>query len=162
MFMTTTEYLQRITHAIEHVIVPQIESDFLRGQLLASVFLLDQLTDRIEYKADFIGVEEDLSRDTMKKIVTVMEEKGIRTPDDIRTFIQVHDGACEKTLEFRDRCDEMFCTLIKFFFAHKEKLDEDVAHEIEGLIIEYCSTINSRDLGVFKMSTSQQLIQTKD
>jgi hypothetical protein len=38
MFISTTDYLHRITYALEHVIAPQIESDYLRGQLLAAVY----------------------------------------------------------------------------------------------------------------------------
>ena len=69
MFINTEEYLRRITHTLEHVVAPLIESDFGRGQLLSAVFLLDQLTDRIDYKAELIQQEIETGCETIRKIV---------------------------------------------------------------------------------------------
>ena len=57
MFIPVKDYLKRITFALEHVAAPQIESDFARGQVLAAVFLLDNLSTRIDYKPEVITKE---------------------------------------------------------------------------------------------------------
>jgi len=87
MFISTEEYLYRITYALEHVIAPLIESDFARGQLLAAVFLLDQLTDRIDYKAELVEQEIETACETIRKVVDAIEERGGETPNDLKAFL---------------------------------------------------------------------------
>ena len=162
MFVTTDEYLYRITYALENVIAPQIESDYMRGQVLAAVFLLDQLIDRIDYKADIVMQEIETGCETMRKVVEAVQEKTADVPEDLRTFLQELDrGGYGKDLAFRNRCNEMLCSAIDVFFASRHTLDQDRVHEIEDLLLGQFIQIASRDLGMTKPSTSQKLLQSK-
>ena len=162
MFISTEEYLYRITHALEHVIAPLVESDFARGQLLAAVFLLDQLTDRIDYKAELVEQEIETACETIRKIVDAMEERGGKAPDDLKAFLgEVEGKAPPRDLAFRSRCDEMLCSAIDSFFANRERFDPASAHAMEGLILGHLTQIASRDLGMFKPSTSEKLLQSR-
>ena len=162
MFISTEEYLYRITHALEHVIAPLIESDFARGQLLAAVFLLDQLTDRIDYKQELIQQEIETACETIRKIVDAIEERGGETPDDLKAFLgEVEGEAPPRDLAFRSRCDEMLCSAIDSFYANRKKFDPASAHAMEGLILGHLTQIASRDLGMFKPSTSEKLLQSR-
>jgi hypothetical protein len=162
MFLSTEEYLHRITHALEHVIAPLIESDYGRGQLLAAVFLLDQLTDRIDYKAELIRQEIETGCETIRKIVDAIEERGGEAPDDLKAFPGEADREdCPPDLALRSRCDEMLCCAIDSFFANRERFDPASAHAMEGLILGHLTQIASRDLGMFKPSTSQKLLDSR-
>jgi hypothetical protein len=162
MFISTEEYLYRITHALEHVIAPLIESDFARGQLLAAVFLLDQLTDRIDYKQELIQQEIETACETIRKIVDAIEERGGEPPDDLKAFLgEVEGEAPPRDLAFRSRCDEMLCSAIDSFYANRKKFDPASAHAMEGLILGHLTQIASRDLGMFKPSTSEKLLQSR-
>lgn len=162
MFISTEEYLHRITHALEHVIAPLIESDYGRGQLLAAVFLLDQLTDRIEYKAELIQQEIETGCETIRKIVDAIEERGGEAPGDLKAFLgEIDRESCAQDLAFRSRCDEMLCSAIDSFYANRKKFDPASAHAVEGLILGHLTQIASRDLGMFKPSTSQKLLQSR-
>jgi len=162
MFISTEEYLYRITHALEHVIAPLIESDYGRGQLLAAVFLLDQLTDRIDYKQELIQQEIETACETIRKIVDAIEERGGETPDDLKAFLgEVEGEAPPRDLAFRSRCDEMLCSAIDSFYANRKKFDPASAHAMEGLILGHLTQIASRDVGMFKPSTSEKLLQSR-
>ena len=162
MFISTEEYLHRITHALEHVIAPLIESDYGRGQLLAAVFLLDQLTDRIDYKAELIQQEIETGCETIRKIVDAIEERGGEAPGDLKAFLgETGRENCAQDLAFRSRCDEMLCAAIDWFYASRKKFDPTSAHALEGLILGHLTQIASRDLGMFKPSTSEKLLQSR-
>lgn len=160
MFVSAQDYVKRISHALEHVVVPQIDSDHARGQVLAAVFLLDQLIDRIEYKAGLIGQETKSGCETVKKVVQAF---GDNAPDDLLKFTEEVDrNGPGEGLEFRDQCDKMMSVAIDFFFDNKDKLDPEAAHEINGEILKQLKIIGARNIGMLKLSTSGKLIQTKD
>jgi hypothetical protein len=163
MFISTEEYIKRITYALEHVVLPEVNAEFARGQLLAAIFLLDQLIDRVDYKADLVSQEIDMSCDTIKKIIDGVAAKVGDKPDELEVFLgELEKEGYGKDLKFRDQANEMLCKAIDFFFVHRKKLDPDVAHEINGVILEHFSMISSRDLNMMKPSTSDRLIQSKE
>jgi hypothetical protein len=163
MFISTTDYLHRITYALENVIAPQIESDYLRGQLLAAVYLLDQLADRVDYKADLIAQEIEGSCETIRKVVEAIDERAGEVPGDLEAFLREIDRAgCGQDLAFRRRCDEMLCAAIDSFHANRDRFDPASAHQMEGLILEHLAQIAGRDLGMLKPSTSAKLLQPKN
>jgi hypothetical protein len=162
MFTSTQEYLQRITHSLEHVIAPQIESDYLRGQLLAAVFLLDQLTDRVDYKADLLAQEIEGSCETIRGIVEALDEREGEVPADLRAFAsEIDQGGRGADLAFRSRCDQMLCSAIDSFFASRDNFDPASAHAVDGLILGHLAQIAGRDLGMYKPSTSEKLLDFK-
>jgi hypothetical protein len=162
MFTSTQEYLQKITHTLEHVIAPQIESDYLRGQLLAAVFLLDQLTDRIDYKADLIAQEVGSGFETIEKVVQALDDRGVEVPGDLRAFVsEIDEGERGADLAFRSRCDQMLCSAIDSFFANRDKLDPASVHAVDGAILGHLTRIAGRDLGMYKPSTSEKLLDFK-
>ncbi len=92
MFITPDLILKRISYALEHTVTPEIDSDFIRGQVLAATFLLDQLMDRIEYKSDLLTMEIKTNCATIEKILSILEQKKIVVPDEIKTnFREIKD-----------------------------------------------------------------------
>ena len=162
MFTSTQDYLQRITHSLEHVIAPRIESDYLRGQLLAAVFLLDQLADRVDYKVDLLAQEIEGSCETIRRIVEALDERGGEVPGDLRAFAsEIDQGDRGTDLDFRSRCDQTLCSAIDSFFANRDKFDLASAHTMDGLILGHLAQIAARDLGMYKPSTSEKLLDFK-
>jgi hypothetical protein len=162
MFTSTQEYLQRITHSLEHVIAPQIESDYLRGQLLAAVFLLDQLTDRVDYRVDLLTQEVEGSCEMIRRIVEALDERGGEVPGDLRAFAsEIDQGNRGTDLAFRRRCDETLCSAIDAFFASRDKFDPASARTVDGLVLGHLAQIAARDLGMYKPSTSEKLLDFK-
>ncbi|MEW6442230.1 MAG: hypothetical protein AB1640_14935 [bacterium] len=163
MFMSAQEYLQRLSHALEHDVAPQIECDHLRRQVLAAVFLLDQLTERVEYRADLLRQEIESACAAMKKVFTTVKEKtGRDAPAEIRRFLEeVEGGPPTVDLELRNRCNALLSSTIDCFFACRKSLDPTAAHELQGLLLEQCMQVAGRDLGLLKPSTSMKLLQRK-
>jgi hypothetical protein len=161
MFMPTTNYLKRITLALEHEAAPRIEDDFARGQVLAAVFLLDNLADRIDYKPDVIEKEVEKCCDTIKAIVEAVGDENL--PDEIKEFMAELEGdELVKNLAFRNKCDHVLSLAIDLYFKHRDKLDPEADLELDEKIVKYITDINLRDLGMFKISCSSKLIQAKD
>ena len=163
MFITVSEYLKRITLTLEQVVAPKVESEFERGQLLAAVFLLDQLADKVDYKDELIDQEIKLCCATIKEIAGVFQQYGLDIPDDLKSFLEKLDQeGAGKGLEFRGHCNRMLSAAIQSFFTHKDKLDPAVVHKIDGIILGQFKTIGLRDMGMLKVSTSGRLIQSKE
>ena len=162
MFISTKEYLHRITYALENVIAPLVESDYGRGQLLAAVFLLDQLTDRIDYKAELIRQEIEAGCETIRRIVDGLIERAVEVPDDLKSFLdEVDREGRAQDLALRGRCDEMLCSAIDAYYANRDRFDPGSAQVMEGKILGHLTQIASRDLGMLKPSTSAKLLQSK-
>jgi hypothetical protein len=162
MFLSTEEYLHRITHALEYVVAPLVESDFARGQLLSAVYLLDQLTDRIDYKAEIVEQEIETTRETTLRIVDAIEETGGEVPEDLKSFVHEAAGVGRaRDLALRKRCEEMLSTAIDSFYANRKAFDPASAHATEGLILGHLTRIGSRDMGMYKPSTSQKLLDSR-
>ena len=163
MFISPQDYLKRITYALEHVVAPQIDSDQARGQLLAAVFLLDQFSDRIEYKHALIMQEIESDCETIRKIIGACKGKSSEVPQDIAAFMEkLEKGGHEADINFRNQCDKMLSLAIEYFWACCDKLDAEQVREVKGLIIKQIMKIGGRNLGLFKPSTSGKLIQTKN
>ena len=116
MFITPDLILKRISYALEHIVTPEIESDFIRGQVLAATFLLDQLTDRIEYKSDLLRMEIEMNSTTIEKIVSILEEKKVAVPDEIKTCLKEIKDEDNVDLDARKQYDSIFSNVIKLSF----------------------------------------------
>ena len=162
MFISTQEYLQRITYALEHQIAPLIESDHGRSQLLAAVFLLDQLTDRIDYKADIIKQEIETNCETIRKVVAGLEKKEGNVPAELKAFLDEIEGrAWTPDLAFRRRCDEMLSIAIDSYFSNRDRFDAASAYEMEEILLGSLTQTAARNLGMFKPSTSQKILDSR-
>ncbi len=162
MFISLKDYLKRITYSLEHVVAPELESDYAKGQLLAAVFLLDQLTDRAEYKGSLIEQEIDLSTQSISEIIAAFEDVAIEVPAELKEFItELGDENCKKDLKLRETSEKMMGLAIEQLFANKHKLPDETAHQLNGMIIRQLNRITSRDMGMLKPSTSGKLIQRK-
>lgn len=162
MFMSAQAYLQRISHALEHEVAPKVECDHLRGQILAAVFLLDQLSDRIDYKPEILRQEAEAACGLLRRILEALRAAGGEPPAEWERF-----GAAPQTdsaadlLGFRDSCNEALSRAIDLFFSSRDGLAAEDASQIEGLILEHALQVASRDLSMMKPSTSMKILQKK-
>lgn len=163
MDMPIKDYIKRISYALEHAVAPEIESDYIRGQLLAAVFLIDQLTDRIDYKPALIKQDIDSSAETIKTIVNSCGQKAGEVPEEISAFLEELDkDDYEINLKFRERCEGILSLAIEYFFNSKDKLEPAEADDLNGAIIKKLMKTATRDIGMLKPSTSNKLIQRKE
>ncbi len=162
MFLSPQEYLQRISHVLEHEVAPKVECDHLRGQILAAVFLLDQLSDRIEYKSEMIRQEAEAACGLLRRILEALRTAGSEPPAEWESLgSAIQTESAEELLAFRNRCNEALSRAIDLFFSCRAGLAAEAASEIEGLILEHALQVASRDLGMMKPSTSMKILQKR-
>jgi len=162
MFVSTGNYLKRIAYALEHVAAPRIEDDFARGQVLAAVFLIDNLSDRIDYKPDLIAKEIGQHCEVIKAVVEPLAGKAAM-PVELREFVEELDrDGMGADIDCRTRCEAMFSLAVDYFFENRGELAAEASNEINAKVVKHITGLNMRDLGLFKISTSSKLIQSKD
>jgi DUF438 domain-containing protein len=163
MFISVQDYLKRITNSLEHIAAPHIEDDFARGQVLAAVFLLDNLADRVSYKEELITGEIEKCFAVIKKVTDAIKEKTGELPDELAKFLKENeDNGGGKDLKYRDLCDTMLSATIDLLFEKKNILDPKVATALSKAIMNYMAGMNMRDIGMLNISCSAKLIQAKD
>lgn len=161
MFMSTDVYLTRIMHTLEQVVVPEVESDYARGQVYAVIDLLNQLTGKIEYKSDLISQEIEMGSKMLATVIREMETVA-PAPDDLKKFLdELGSDKTKMDLGLRNRLDEMQCLAIDFFNANRAKLEPEAALEVDGMIRDHITRITTRDLGMMKPPRIDKISRSK-
>jgi len=148
MFMSAETYLSRITQTLEHVIAPEIESDYARGQVFAVINLIDQLARRIEYKSELISREIEAGFRTVSSIVRALEPR-TDIPEDLASFAG-GEPPSGKDIAARDAVDEMLCRAIELYFACKDNIEGEASKEVDEVIRAHITGLATRDLGLLK------------
>jgi hypothetical protein len=150
MFMTIDVYLKRIYHTLEHVIAPEVEDDFARGQVFAVINLLEQLAQKVEYKRDLISQEIEQGSRILKSIAEALEEARVGIPDELESFMKEVEKSEAINLSMRNKLEEKLSLAMRLFNDNKGKLDKDKSKEVDKELRDYITKIATRDLGLMK------------
>lgn len=151
MFISTNVYFRRIMDALENVIAPEVESDHVRGQVFAVVDLINQISDRVEYKHDHI--EDDIKQGSkmIMQIAEALSEAGGQTPEEIEAFLKAFDeGSAGRGLALRKKVEETLCAAIDYFHENKNKMESNAAEKLDSDIRQHIFKNAGRDLGLMK------------
>ena len=160
--MTTDAYLKRLTHALEFIIAPEIESDAARGQVFAVIDLLNQLMGRIEYKPDLIASDVAANSEMIKSIVQGLEGAGVAVPEEISAFLkEVESTEGPKNLSQRARSEEILCRAIVLLHEHRGKMDAAAGQELDRALREQILKVATRDLGLMKPPLLEKISRPK-
>jgi len=162
MFMATDAYLKRLTHALEFIIAPEIESDAARGQVFAVIDLLNQLMGRIEYKPDLIASDVAANSEMIKRIVQGLEGAAAAVPEEISAFLkEVESVPGPKNLGQRARSEEILCRAIVLLHEHRQKLGAASGQELDRALREHILKVATRDLGLMKPPLLEKISRSK-
>jgi hypothetical protein len=150
MFMSTDVYLKRIFHTLEHVIAPEVESDYARGQVFAVISLLEQLAQKIEYRQDLIAQEIKMGSRILKSITSALDQAGAEVPEEFGSFLNEPDSGRVISLAVRNKLEEMLCLAIDLLHDNKGRIEQEQAMELDNQIRDYITKITTRDLGLMK------------
>lgn len=162
MFISPAVYFKRLTDALENVVAPEIESDYVRGQVFAIVDLIRQLVDRIEYKQELIAQEIQITSDSIKRMIKALTEANCAIPEEIKQFISsLEDGSAGKSLAVRNKTDEMFCKALELFHGNLGKIPPETAKEVDKAIRDNILKVVGRDLGLLKPPMIEKISRSK-
>lgn len=162
MFISPGVYFKRLTDALENVVAPEIESDYVRGQVFAVVDLIRQLIDRIEYKQELITQEIQITSDSVKKMLEALEQAGCDVPDELRLFTtSLEGGSIGKGLALRNKTDEIFCKALELFHQNLDKMPPETAKEVDKAIRDNIMKVVGRDLGLMKPPMIEKISRSK-
>lgn len=162
MFITLAIYFKRLTDALENVVAPEIESDYVRGQAFAIVDLIRQLIDRVEYKQELIVQEIQITSDSIKKMIEALKQVGCAIPDEIQQFmISLMDASSRKNLAMRNKTDEMFCKVFELFHQNLDKIPPETSKAVDKAIRDNIMKVIGRDLGLMKPPMIEKISRSK-
>lgn len=161
MFMSTEVYLKRIFYTLEHVIAPEVESDFARGQVFAVISLLEQLGSQIEYKRDIIEKDMKTGAGILREVVSALKDAGAEPPSELAKYMDGLESGGPVSLAARDRLEEMISLAIDFFHEKGSKLESQKASEVDGLVRDFITKTATRDLGLLKPPRIDQISRPK-
>jgi hypothetical protein len=161
MFMTVDLYLKRIYHTLEHVIAPEVDDDFARGQVFAVINLLEQLGQKVEYKQDLIAQEIEQGSKILSIMVAAVQDAGADIPEKITSFMKELESGSPAGLSKRNRLEEMLCLAIDLLHENKGLLEPERYAEVDRQVRDYITKLTTRDLGLMKPPAVDKISRPK-
>jgi len=148
MFVSINTYFERIHHTLEHVVAPEIESDYARGQVSAVIGLLGELSKKIEFRIDLIHEEINMNIKILVKIIKILKDNKIPVPDNSESFIrEIKCNGQYNNLQYIDKANDIFHKTIDLFNTNRDKVEPALFEKMDELIREHITKISMRDLG---------------
>jgi hypothetical protein len=146
---------------LEHLVAPEIESDFVRGQVFAAIELLSQLQGRIEQRHDFVMQDVVNARETIRVLCKALEESGLRVPDEMAAVLpqDASDLSGLQLREVRERVESALSSVLDFFHEHRADLPDPDA--IERLALRHIQQGIFRDLMLFRPQRFERISRSK-
>ncbi|RJP16111.1 MAG: hypothetical protein C4520_19035 [Candidatus Abyssobacteria bacterium SURF_5] len=155
-------YVNRINDILEHVIAPEIESDYIRGQVFAVIELLSQLQGRIEHRHDFIVQDIESGRETIRMLISALSTAGVPVPADICGAAQPLNFLEMTGLQLRDERERIERTLSKALdIVHERRSEISDPEAIERAALEQIQQGIFRDLMLFRPQRFERISRSK-
>ncbi len=156
MFMSTDVFLKRIFYTLEHVIAPEVDDDFARGQVFAVISLLEQLASHVEFKRDLIEKDIRMGVKVLEGVLEALGEAGVEPPEELAEYMEGLDSM-PVNLRARDRMEEMISLAVELLHDNASRLDAARAGELDRMVRDYITKIATRDLGLLKPPRIDQI-----
>lgn len=126
----------RINHTLEHVVMPEISSAFIRGQVYSAMDLLNQLEPRIEYRRDLLTQEITEGTALLTALRAALTQAGVDIPGAVADAVCPPDlGALTSARlhKERDTIDAAVSAALDLVHAHRAEIPEIAAIERDAL-----------------------------
>ncbi len=143
-------YVTRINYTLENLIAPQIQSDFIRGQVSAIMELLNQLTSRLEYRHELLLEDIERFRGILQTVIETLSNHKIHIQTDLLRQAEVQTiGKYGKQLrDIYDRMEAAASNAINLLYENRDKIKN--AKEVEHHILRQIASGIIRDVMLFK------------
>ncbi len=158
--MPLASIVERINHALENVIAPEIESKIVRGQLFAVVELLNQLPGKYEYRHDLMVQDIQVGKQMLVTLIEALEKAGVETPESISTATREVDllGMSGDPLrEERSRVETAVSGALDLLDANRSGIPE--AEKVEKTVLGQLGQNILRDMMLFRRQRFDKISQ---
>jgi hypothetical protein len=155
-----TRIVERINHALENVIAPEIASPVVRGQLFAVVEILSQIQGRFDYRHDFMVQDIQVGRQMLATLIEALGNAGVDTPEAISTAAEEVDRvgmSGEQLRASRSRVEEAVSAALDLLDAHRAEISE--AEKVEKSVLEQLGQNLLRDMMLFRPQRFDKISQ---
>lgn len=161
MFVSTSDYIGRICHTLEHVIAPDLESDFARSQVFAVIALLGSLDIKIAYKTELILGEINAGMEIIGAIADALKGENIDVPDEVLNFLkEAKENPPAADINAVNQVNAQFRCILDFLYAGKKKINPDVFDDLDVKIRKYIHDISFRDVGFMPPMTFDKILKS--
>ncbi len=155
-----TTIVERINHALEYVIAPEVESPIVRGQLFAVVEMLNQLPGKYEYRHDLMVQDIEVGKEMLATILDALERAGIEMPAEISEETRHVDWAGmsgDQLREERGRVEGAVTEALDLLDAHRSAIPE--AEKVEKTVLGQLGRNILRDMMLFRTPRFETISQ---
>jgi hypothetical protein len=155
-----TTIVERINHALENVIAPEIESTIVRGQLFAVVELLNQLQGKYEYRHDLMVQDIQVGRQMLATLIEAFEKAGVETPETISTATREVDllgMSGDQLREVRGGVETAVSAALDLLDASRSAIAE--AESVEKAVLGLIGGNILRDMMLFRRQRFDKISQ---
>ncbi len=155
-----TTIVERINHALENVIAPEVESPIVRGQLFAVVEMLNQLPGKYEYRHDLLAQDIQVGKQMLTTLLEALTKAGIRTPEAISAETREVDllgMSGEHLREERGRVEEAVSSALDLLDANRSAIPD--AEKIEKTVLGQLGQNILRDMMLFRRQRFDKISQ---
>lgn len=132
MQLSVDRLLEGMIHTLEQVVLPDVSSSYVRGQVFAVIDILNNLTGRLEVRSDLL--EKDIQEvkevlENVKRSLSAAEQ--LKQNESIRTLLSSIDEALNKEsadvplVEQRKALNALLDDIMVALDGCKEHMDED-------------------------------------
>ena len=161
MFVQIDDYLSRIYHTLEHVVAPDMTSDFARSQVYAVIALLGSLSKKIEYRQDLIIAEAEAGTSCIRAIAEVLQGAGVPIPQETSTFLEsVKQNGHTAAIGYIGKVNEAFRISLDHFYKHRHALQPNVVSATDQKVRSYIHDISLRDVGFMAPTSFDKILKS--
>jgi hypothetical protein len=142
----------QIVRSLQQVVIPELSSDFARGQASAIMHLLDQMEPRIGYRHDLLAEDYDYAREALQVVQQALTRSGVVVPEKMGVSACYGKTGSEigapKLREELVSTETAFSESIDLFYESKARIEdfEAVEKKLMGLLMGRVK----RDVGLIR------------
>jgi len=144
--------LQRILDgfvtALDEEIIPRLDDAFARGQALAIVDLLRNLSPRLELSHAVLWEQIEAQENVLRRVAEACSTAGVEAPVVFERRFSAEHPAAEELRVWRDELERKICGLLEWLDKFRPQMPETLAGTVRNALQQYMHEQLRRDISL--------------
>jgi len=169
MLLSIEDQFAGIQQTLEEVVIPEISSLYVRGQVYAVMEILNQMQNFIEFRSDLLKEEVDRTREVLNNIGTALGSLGPEVQEAIKDFVRskqeleaARPGSGKELMELRDRTNRLLELGQELFHRARGTMAREERERVEGLLKSHLGQISRRNLKLLRPTLLKKISRGGD